>query len=71
MRDGGLERAFHCCALLVHVNPLVVEGGIGKLADALLAKFHIIGHADVLAEKSGKLMIAVDNYFTHCFIVFY
>lgn len=36
MSNGRLVWAFHLGAISVHVNPLVVEGGVGKEVDALL-----------------------------------
>lgn len=37
--DGALEWAFLLSALHVHMNPLVVESGIGKLVDTVLVDF--------------------------------
>ena len=37
--DGALEWAFLLSALHVHMNPLVVESGIGELVDTVLVDF--------------------------------
>ena len=42
VRDGCLVWAFLLSLLCIDVDPLMVEGGIGKHVDALLRKFYVI-----------------------------
>ena len=42
VRDCGAEGTFRLGLFLVHMNPLVVQCGIGKLADSLLCELYII-----------------------------
>ena len=65
MGDGGLERTLDSGTFGIDVNPLVVESGVGKLADALLGELNIVGYADILAEESGKFIVVIDDNFTH------
>ena len=63
--NGGLEGAFNGGLLGIHVNPLVVECGIGKEVDALLVEFYIVAFAESFAQHGGKLLIVVDDQFLH------
>lgn len=65
MGDGGLEWAFLGCPRPVDVDPLVVEGGVGKEVDALLRQLHVVRHTDILAEQGGKLVVIVDYNLVH------
>lgn len=60
------------CTLWVNVNPLVVEGGIGKLVDAFLADFEPFGCAENFAHVCGEVVVGVDDKFLHnvwgCFL---
>ena len=58
--DGRLERTLHSGTLGVDMNPLVVEGGIGKLVNTFLGQLYPLAHAEVLAKISGKLIVVVD-----------
>ena len=61
------------CTLWVNVDPLVVEGGIGKLVDAFLADFEPFGCAENFAHMCGEVVVGVDDKFLHnvwgCFFV--
>lgn len=50
MGHAGAERAA-AGPLGVHMNPLVIARGIGKLVDALLADLHPLGIAQLTAHR--------------------
>ena len=54
MGDGAAHLAGS--ALDVHVDPLVVTGGLGELIDPLLADLHPVRDADFLADKTGQVL---------------
>jgi hypothetical protein len=55
VRDGAPERA-GCGALEVHVDPLVVAGGVGELVDPLLGDLDPLAGAELLAGRLGQLL---------------
>ena len=61
----GLPEGTGGGALLVNMDPLMVERGIGKHIDALLRHFDPFGRADYFAFKGGELFVRIDNYFFH------
>ena len=65
MYDGGFVGAFFLRPLGVHVNPLVVQRGIGKGIDALLGDFKVVGHTDDLSAQFGEIFVRVDDDFSH------
>ena len=60
MGNGGLEWALYGSLLGIDMNPLMVEGSVGKQVDTLLREFHIVGNTKILAEHCGKILIIVD-----------
>ena len=67
MHDGALVGALGLGALYVYMYPLVVEGGIGKLIDAVLVDGKPLRGTNFLAQVSGKLFIRIN--FQHSLVV--
>lgn len=66
--DGALVWAFFFSALHVYVDPLVVEGGVGKFVDAFLVDGEPVAFAEFLTQVGGELLIGVDDKLTHLHI---
>ena len=54
MRDRSAKRS-GCGSFRVHMNPLVVAGGIGKQVDLLLCDGDPVADRDLLADAAGQL----------------
>src|SRR3954452_3194373 len=63
--DGRFERRFTAGAVNVHVDPLMVERGVGKLLDALLRDFEPIGNSDFLTDQVFEGIREVESAFGH------
>jgi hypothetical protein len=53
--DRAAEGALRLRALDVHVDPLVVAGGVGELVDVLLGDLVPVAAAELAADESGDL----------------
>lgn len=61
VRNGRFIRAFRPGALRVHVNPLVVERGVGEKVDLLLRDRQVVGNTQLLTYVLGKFVEVVDD----------
>ena len=57
VRDGALVRRFGLGAFHVHVNPLVVQGGVGKLVDTFLRHLKPLRHAQLFPQTGRKVFV--------------
>ena len=65
MSDRRFERRLAARALNVHVDPLMVERGIGKLLDALLCHVEPISNGNFLADESFESFRGIEDAFGH------
>ena len=63
--DGLMEGALSLAALLIDMNPLVVEGSVGKHIDAILVDLYVIAGTDFLTEECFEVLVAVDDNGSH------
>ena len=61
VRNGRFIRAFRPGALRVHVNPLVVERGVGEKVDLLLRDRQVVGNTQLLTYVLGEFVEIVDD----------
>ena len=54
VRDRGPERRLARGPCGIHVNPLVIPGGLGELVDARLRDLHPAAGGDLLADTAAE-----------------
>ena len=58
--DGAVIGTLDLGALHVHMNPLVVECGVGKHVDAVLVHGEPFAGSQLLAQMRGKIFVRID-----------
>ena len=61
MGNGRTVGALLFCPFCIHMNPLVIQGGIGKLVNLLLGNFVIFRCSQLFSHIGFKLIVRVDN----------
>ena len=67
MGDRGAEGAV-LGAFRVHVDPLVIAGGVGEFVDLFLGDFAVVGGAEVGAGE-GEQFVEVDDEIGHLWLL--
>src|SRR6185312_3472653 len=65
MSDRRFERRFTMRALNIHMDPLMIECGIGKLLDAFLRDVEPVCDCDFLADESFESFGRIEGAFGH------
>ena len=68
--DDGLSEGTFFGSFGIYVNPLVVQGGVGKKVDAFLVHLQPVGFSEFLSQVLFKFFVGVDGqHFSFVFIV--
>ena len=71
MGNSALILTFLLGPLHVNVNPLVVKRGVSKKINVVLVYLQPLRGSEYLAQVGSKLIIAVNNQFSHIEIILY